>query len=91
MQQLILNQLQEITKLCTANQLKLERLDTVVGEMQKKQEKEEAYLNNELKNLDDRLNNLEGFKSKMLVAASVMALVVTALWEVVSKLLLPLI
>lgn len=89
LQKLILAQLQEIAEISRANQVKLERLDTLVATMQQRYEKDEAALMNDIHLIEKRLENLENFKLKLVVLASSVAFMITILWEVVSKFLFP--
>lgn len=86
---LILAQLQELAEISRSNQVKLERLDTVLATMQDRQKKDEEVLMKDIANIEIRLEKLEKWQVKLLVAASTLAFFIAILWEVLSKLLIP--
>lgn len=90
LEQLILAQLQEIATISRSNQLKLERLDTMFNSELEKRKKEDDHLNKELAEVSLRLEKLEGFRVKLVMAATTAAFMVTIIWDVASKVILPL-
>lgn len=91
LEKLILEQIREIHKICSANQLRLERMDESMVNMKSRQERDEAALSEELKIIEDRITKIEKFQIKLVAIATTVAFVITLIWELASKLVLPLV
>lgn len=96
LQKLILAQLQELTKISNENSRKLERLETLHEASQETRKNKDAVLmanvrqiEEDLSKLEQRLEKLEKFQTKLVVLASAVAFMIAILWEVISKFIVP--
>lgn len=91
LEKLILEQLREIASMCATNQVKLERLDILVETMKAQSEKDEGYIKQEIKIIEERIAKIEKFQTKLVIIASTVAFTITVLWEFAQNVIIPII